>query len=156
MTVVVADTSPVNYLILLDHIDLLRVFYGSILIPTAVHRELLSSDAPPKVRAWSNSLPPWVRVSVSPPVQPLLTDLDAGETEAIALALNVRADWLLIDEIAGRTKASRLGLHIIGTLGVLREAHRASLLDFSAVITRLQALGFRASPAVLQGLLDSI
>jgi predicted nucleic acid-binding protein len=82
--------------------------------------------------------------------------LDRGETEAIALAEELHAHWLLIDEAAGRDEASKRGLQTIGTLGVLREGHRAGLLDLRTVMDRLVASGFRVNPSLIQILLDSI
>ena len=60
--IVVADTGPVNYLILSGHIDLLHRLYGSLLIPSAVRRELIHSRAPDSVRSWATTLPAWATV----------------------------------------------------------------------------------------------
>jgi predicted nucleic acid-binding protein len=155
--IVVADTSPLNYLILLGRIDVLEVLYGRILIPHAVHDEMLSPKAPESVRAWAISPPEWLN-TVSPSVTSVtpLPRLDRGETEAIALAGELSADWLLIDEAAGRDEAGRQGIQTIGTLGVLREAHRSGLLDLRESVEEIVRLGFRVSPSLLQRLLDSI
>ena len=91
--IVVADTTPVNYLILIDRIDLLPVLFGRILIPFAVQDELLSLRAPAIVRAWAKNPPAWIDI-LSPSVEllPTTVGLDSGETEAIALAEKVHAD----------------------------------------------------------------
>jgi len=86
----------------------------------------------------------------------LLPRLDRGETEAIALASELSADWLLIDETAGRNEAGRQGIQTIGTLGVLREAHRSGLLDLRTSLDEIVRLGFRVRPSLLQILLDSV
>jgi predicted nucleic acid-binding protein len=149
--IVVADTSPINYLILIDRIAILEVLYGRILIPHAVHDEMLSSKAPPGVRAWARNPPGWLELlSPSTGLHPPVARLDRGETEAIALAEELRADWLLIDEAAKR------GLQTIGTLGILREGHRAGMLDFRASMDRLLASGFRIDQSLIQLVLDSI
>jgi predicted nucleic acid-binding protein len=155
--IVVADTSPINYLILIDQIGILEVLYGRILIPHAVHEEMLSPKAPQSVRAWAKNPPSWLELlSPSIGLHPPVARLDRGETEAIALAEELHADWLLIDEAAGRDEAAKRGLQTIGTLGILREGHRAGMLDFRMSMDRLLAAGFRIDPALIQLVLDSI
>jgi predicted nucleic acid-binding protein len=155
--IVVADTSPINYLILVGQIDIIAKLYGKIFIPHAVHDELLSLKAPSSVRTWAKNPPQWLDI-LSPSTGPRLPipRLDRGETEAIALAEELHAHWLLIDEAAGRDEAAKRGLQTIGTLGILREGHIAGLLDLRTVIDRLTASGFRVSPSLIRLLLDSI
>jgi predicted nucleic acid-binding protein len=118
--IVVADTSPLNYLILIDQIAVLEVLYGRILVPHGVYDEMLSPKAPPSVRAWAKNPPHWLELlSPSTGLHPPVARLDRGETEAIALAEELHSDWLLIDELAGRNEAIRRGLQTIGTLGIL-------------------------------------
>lgn len=155
--IVVADTSPINYLILIGHVDILEILYGRILIPHAVHEEMLHPKAPKSVRAWASDPPHWLELlSPSTTLAPAAPRLDRGEVEAIALAEEIHADWLLIDETAGRDEAARRGLQTIGTLGILLEAHRSALLDLPTTIDRLQAVGFRASPSIIEKLLASV
>jgi predicted nucleic acid-binding protein len=155
--IVVADTSPLNYLVLIGQVNVLEALYGRILIPHAVHDEMLSRKAPASVRAWATSPPEWLNI-VSPTSISITAfpRLDPGETEAIALASELCADLLLIDEAAGRDEAGRQGIQTIGTLGVLREAHYARLLDLRTSVDEIIRLGFRVSPALLQILFDSI
>jgi len=155
--IVVADTTPINYLILIECIELLPAMYGQIFIPHAVRDELLHGDAPPAVRAWANDPPAWLQF-LSPSTQAIaaIPELDPGETEAIALALELRADWLLIDETAGRTEATRRGLQTVGTLGILRDAHRAGLLNLKTALQSLQVAGFYVSQSVIQEVLNSV
>jgi predicted nucleic acid-binding protein len=136
--IVVADTSPLNYLIEIDCIDLLHRLYGSIVIPQAVAFELSHSDAPLKVREWVEKLPDWAntRRSSSQP-DPGLAFLDLGEREAIQIALEMDADLLLIDERQGSREAERRGLTVTGTLGVLLEAGLPGLIDPEAAYRRL-------------------
>jgi predicted nucleic acid-binding protein len=75
--------------------------------------------------------------------------LDLGESEAIALATDVNADVVLIDEQAGRQEAVRRGLKVAGTLSVLDEAEQAGLVDFDRAVAELQKTSFRVSQAVL-------
>ena len=154
--IVVADTSPLNYLIRLEHIDVLRQLYDRILIPHAVHDELLSPKAPTAVRAWAANPPEWIEL-LSPSTSPEQSQsrLDPGETEAIALAEELKADWLLIDDAAGRDHAVAVGLQTIGTLGILREAAREGLLDLRTEVIRLRSLGFYVSDNLIAALLAS-
>ena len=124
--IVVADSGPLHYLILLEHIELLRRFYGQVLVPEPVAGELSAAAAPAVVRDWMRKPPTWVDVRPVPSdaVAMITDDLDPGERAAIALAETVHADLLLIDEAAGRAEAKRRHLRVTGTLGVLR-ARRA-------------------------------
>ncbi len=146
--VVVADTSPINYLVLIAQIDLLKQLYTRILIPPAVLAELRHPVAPKPVRAWADNAPEWV-VVLSPKNSLILAQLDLGESEAIALATEVHAEVVLIDEQAGRQEAVRRGLKVAGTLSVLDEADQAGLIVFDHAIAELQKTSFRVSRAVL-------
>jgi predicted nucleic acid-binding protein len=146
--VVVADTSPINYLILIAQIDLLKHLYKRILIPPAVLTELKHPVAPKPVRDWAQNAPEWVEV-LSPKSRLILAQLDLGESEAIALATEVHAEVVLIDEQAGRQEAVRRGLKVAGTLSVLDEADQAGLVIFDNAIAELLKTSFRVSQAVL-------
>jgi predicted nucleic acid-binding protein len=113
MKVVVADTSPINYLVLIDCVELLRDLYAQIVIPTAVLDELSAPGAPPQVVNWVWSRPDWVEVRSAPEsgsFQAGINEaaLDEGEAAAIRLALSEPDSVLLIDEAAGRSVATRL------------------------------------------------
>ena len=104
MTVVVADTSPLNYLILIEAIDLLLRLYERIIIPTGVLAELIDDSAPGPVKEWAMKLPQWVEVRSAPPTNdPSLAFLDQGERGAINLAQTEAEVLLLIDETAGNS-----------------------------------------------------
>ena len=156
MSVVIADTSPINYLILIGHIDLLRSLYSRIIIPLEVLNELQSPGAPQPVSTWARIPPEWVEIrSVPPFAVPLLSEvcLDAGEEAAIRLALTEPGSRLVIDEAVGRSVASRLGLQNTGTLGVLLAASDAGLVDLRSSLHALQQTNFRISPLLLNRLL---
>ena len=97
--IVVADSSPLQYLILLEQTALHR-FYGEVLVPEAVAVELSAARAPQPVREWMSRPPAWIDVVqvTANEVASVLEGLDAGERAAIALAERVRADLILIDE----------------------------------------------------------
>ena len=88
MTVVIADTSPLNYLALIGEVEILRALYNKVVVPPEVLVELLDSDAPLPVRDWVRSRPAWFEVrAVRTACIPLsLQHLDAGERAAILLA----------------------------------------------------------------------
>ena len=149
--IVVADSGPLHYLILLDHADLLHRFYGDVLVPEAVAVELSSPSAPLVVRDWISRAPSWLSVVhvESDQVQAVTDDLDLGERAAIALAGVRHADLLLIDEAAGRAEARRRNLRVTGTLGVLRVGAERGLVDVPELMVRLKATTFCADDALL-------
>lgn len=147
---VVADTSPLNYLVLIDHINLLPQLCGRVLIPESVLDELSVIETPSLVRNWASNLPEWIEVSPVTPIDDAgLTRLHAGERDAILLALTLHADAVLLDERRGRQEAENHGLKPIGTLGVLVAAHERGLIDLRASIDALQQTSFRANPKLL-------
>lgn|SRR5690349_23963235 len=93
-------------------------------------------------------MPSWAEVR-SPKETLLLEHLDLGEREAIALAAEVRADVVLIDDQAGRQEALRRSLRVAGTLSILDDGDQAGLVDFDEAVAALQKTSFRISPAVL-------
>jgi predicted nucleic acid-binding protein len=148
--IVVADTGPVHYLVLIGVVDVLQPLYGRVIVPQAVAREMQETNTPAIVRAWMARPPEWCEIRPDPPSDPTLGFLDPGERAAIALALSVDADRLLIDEQAGRAEAERRHLLVTGTLGVLAEAHRRGLLDFEAALARLRGTHFYMSAALIE------
>jgi predicted nucleic acid-binding protein len=156
--IVVADTTPINYLILIGEIDVLAKLYGRVVIPSAVQEELTRSRTPENVRAWILRPPAWLEILSPAPFHEdtALAKLDAGERDAIALAEELSADQLIVDEILGRREAERRGLSVIGTIGVLREAAEEGLLDLRISIERLRQTSFHISPAILAALLKNL
>lgn len=128
--IIVSDTSPINNLAAINHLDLLRQLYGTVIIPEAVYRELADPNFPvagaTEVQAFD-----WIQtctISNLTLVKALSNELDIGEAEAIALAVEIQADQVLIDERRGRLIASRLNLRYKGILGVLVEAKSQGLI----------------------------
>jgi predicted nucleic acid-binding protein len=151
--IVVSDTSPLNYLLLINQIDLLPRLYGQVIIPNAVYAELLSPGAPQVVNKWVLSLPGWVEVHTAPSVD-LTLQLGAGESEAITLALALKADVLLMDERKGRREALARGLAVTGTLNILDAAAERGMIDLRETISRLRQTSFRASPGLIREILE--
>lgn len=155
MRLVVADTGPLNYLVLTGDITLLPQMFERVLVPQGVRDELADDEAPPAVRAWIAQPPAWLQVHANPDVRhaALVTPkLDDGERAAIALALAVKADLVLMDDQDGAAAARRQGLAVTGTLGVLDLAARRGLIDLAEAFERLKATTFYYR----QGLLDDL
>lgn len=139
---VISNASPIISLARAGHLHLLERLYREVTIPEAVFHELQGcSDLIEGIRfddlAWLKVL----RVTNHPLVDALLLELDKGEAEAIVLAVETKADLLLIDERIGRRVAERMGLRFIGVLGVLIEAKEKRLVEkvkpiLDAMITR--------------------
>jgi predicted nucleic acid-binding protein len=151
--IVVSDTSPINYLLLINQIELLPHLYQQVLIPDVVHNEMMHPDAPSVLQQWIATPPPWLVVQPVSVIDPTLNALDPGEQAAITLAQVLQADLLLIDERTGRQAASDSGLPIIGILGVLDDAATQGLINISTALTDLQQTNFRASRRLIQTLL---
>jgi len=139
--IVVADSSPLHYLVLLEQAALLQHFYGNVLVPEAVAAELRRTRAPATVREWIASPPSWIEVVpvTTNELSSIAEELDLGERAAIALATRFRADLILVDETEGRAEATRRGFRVTGTLGVLHAAAAEELIDVGDVIDRLAA-----------------
>jgi predicted nucleic acid-binding protein len=147
--IVVADTGPLNYLVLIDEIELLSALFGRVLIPQAAFAELMHSRTPPKVRQWLDRAPAWLEVrSVAFMVSPSLMRLGPGEREAIQLALELGINTILIDESEGRRAAEELRLEVRGTLGILERAAKLGKVDFRKALGKLDQTSFRVSPEV--------
>ncbi|MGH9946688.1 MAG: DUF3368 domain-containing protein [Pyrinomonadaceae bacterium] len=153
--IVVADTSPINYLILIDAISVLPDLYETIVVPNAVFEELLDTETPEKVRDWIENLPNWFLVKKAAELHEAdLSKLDAGEKEAIFLVEELNADALMIDDRAGREEAVKRGIFIIGTLGVLNSAAQKKLLDLPITLEKLRQTNFRVSEKLILDLLQ--
>ena len=127
---VVSNTSPLSNLAVIGRLDLLKRRYGTVSIPPAVKTELSAlSHTLGKARIDAALADGWLIVDTrdtSPP--PEVAALDAGETDAIALAQAIQADVLLIDERAGRQAARQIGIVVAGVLGELLYAKRHGVL----------------------------
>ena len=153
---IVADTGPLNYLILIHCIDILPQLHQRILIPFAFRNELLDPAAPPEVRDWALNLPHWVEVIDPAPEflnDPLLRSLHDGERSALALAQCHQPILLLVDEWAARNIALKKGFPLVGTLGVLDEAARLKLISFANAIRELKRTSFRYPASIVDCLL---
>ena len=160
--IVISDTSIITNLAAIQYLQLLPQLYDRVTIPEAVYCELTEID-PPIPGTLEVQIAPWLEVrqvldrSVIEHLQ-MEVKLDLGESEAIALALELNADLLLIDERRGRAEANRLGVRITGLLGVLVEAKRKNLI--TAVKPLMDAMiamsNFRVSSDLYNQILEII
>lgn len=153
--IIVSNTSPINYLLLIDRVNLLPELFQQIIIPQAVYSKLSDASAPDPVQTWIATPPDWLTVQpISQPSDAIADLLDPGEREAILLAQELRADLLLLDDMRARRTATERGLVITGILGILDQAATMKLIDISAAVQSLQNTSFWASDSLFQKLLD--
>lgn len=144
---VVSDTSPFQYLHRLGLLSLLPEFYDSVWLPSEVADELAvglarGADVPDLARL------PWVVVRSATCALPseVADGLDRGESAALALAMELGARLVIIDDRAGRAAAGLLGLRCTGTVGILLEARGCGLVvSLRPLLDQLQAAKFRIS-----------
>lgn len=147
--IVVADTTPLNYLALIGQIELLPALYERVLIPTVVYEELQHTGTPPIVRAWATKLPVWCEVyAPTYELDSSLSELDAGERDAIRLALELGIHTLVTDDRDARREAERRNLNVTGTISVLEKAGQRGLIDFRATLQSLEETNFRLSARI--------
>jgi predicted nucleic acid-binding protein len=132
-------------LVLTGYTDILPVLFGQIVIPTAVQSELLHSGTPEIVRQWIGQPPAWFSARAHIEQIPLAL----GEVEAISLAIEMKADLLLMDDRRARREAEAYGLSVTGTLNVLQAAAQRGLLDLPIAIAKLQKTNFHISQHIL-------
>ncbi len=144
--IVVSDATPINHLIRAGLISILPEMFGEIIVPEAVHAELQTSKTPEQVKELIGSMPKWLHVKgASLIVDPDLDPLDSGEREAIILAEELHADFLLMDEKKGRRVALGRKLPVVGTVGLLERAALRGLIDFRTAFAALRNTEFYVS-----------
>jgi uncharacterized protein len=149
---VVSDTSAVSNLAVIGRLRLLEEAFGLVMVPTAVLNELTNLSHPDGKAAVDEAFRlGWLQAAEVPAQTPYpaeLAGLDAGETAAIRLALGLKADRLLIDERKGRAAADKLGIAVVGVLGILLAAkNRGAITSVRGDMERLRAeAGFFIAP----------
>jgi len=152
--IVVSDTTPLNYLVLVEAIGVLPKLFDQVYIPPSVIQELTRTKAPPVVHAWAANPPDWVQI-VAPPVRLASTgSLGDGEADAISLAKALQIVDILIDERRGTKIARREGLMPVPTLAILESAAEIGLLDFRLTLDRLLQTNFRVPPELVAAALE--
>jgi len=151
--IVVANAGPLIALARIGHFDLLHSMYGQLHIPPAVWDEVVDSgyERPGAEEVHAADWIHIVEVHDTVAVQLLRERLGAGESEAIVLAIELKADLLLIDEARGRRVAEMWGLNKIGTVGTLVMAKKRGVISaVTPLLDELQCAGFRMSKELYQ------
>lgn len=144
---VVADSSPLIVYQRINRLELLRAVYGFLIVPTAVLLEVFKGQ----------QVPDWIKQE--PLKQPIASRiagarLGAGEREAIALALEIDASLLILDDLPARRLAQTLGVRVIGSAGTLLRAKELSVVSaVQPLLDEMQKFDFRISDQVLHGIL---
>jgi predicted nucleic acid-binding protein len=148
---VVSNTSPISYLITIGHIDLLPRLFTTVTIPDTVRTELGSPKAPLIVQGWVNDPPSWLILQPAIITTEIsLLNLDAGESAAICLAEALKADLILLDDLAARRIAASRGLALTGILGILDRAASQDWINIHEAIAKLQQTNFRTSSTLIE------
>jgi predicted nucleic acid-binding protein len=161
--IIVSDTTPIISLIKIKRLSLLEELFGNIVIPEAVFNELTTSR---KFKEEAELVRKSSFIELIPVTDKIAlhrfqeqTGLDLGESEAIILANEIKADSLVIDERKGRRVANQLGLKITGTLGILLLAYEEKLLskeELESELEELQHSSLRLSRALIQEIVDKL
>jgi predicted nucleic acid-binding protein len=151
--IIVSNAGPLIALAKIERFELLRKLFSKLCIPQAVYDEVVVIGAG---RAGANeteqAVGDWIEVQEVKDlvmVKSLLTKLGKGESEAIALALETKADLVLLDDYKARATAEFMGLNMTGTVGMLNKAQKEGLIsDLRPLLDELRARGFRLSDKV--------
>ncbi|WP_258083772.1 DUF3368 domain-containing protein [Thermococcus thermotolerans] len=143
--IVVSNTSPLIGLSNIGKLEILRELFGEVFVPPAV------------VREFGETLPEWVVVK-HPGDRPLVTALSKllgdDESEAMALALELGADFLILDDLKARKIAKELGINVIGTAGILLLAKKRGVVEeVKPLLRELVEKGFRIADSVIEVIL---
>jgi uncharacterized protein len=157
---VVSNTSPILNLAIIGHLNLIKDQFVQVIVPPGVLAELkINEDRPGSLAMQAAIAEGWIQVQPLTQsqtiVQLLRQTLDHGEAEAIALALEKQADWILLDERDGRKMAKSLGLNITGILGILLKAKQSGSVSLlkPALDDLTQIAGFRIAPTLMAQIL---
>ena len=160
--IVVSDTSPITNLAAIGQLDLLRQLYTTIVIPVAVYNEMVAVGKPVPGAIEVQTLS-WIQTQIIANPQSVIDvqisydNIDLGEAEAIILALELKADLLLMDERRGRVLAANYGLRVTGLLGILLQAKRNGFIPaIKPVIEQLiEEADFRVSSKLYETVLQT-
>jgi predicted nucleic acid-binding protein len=152
--IVVSDTSPLNYLVLISAIDVLPRLFEQVYVPPSVIVELARLKTPNVVRDWATSPPTWLKIVAPTSRLPSTAALDEGEADALSLAKELRIDDVLIDERRGSNIARREGLVPLPTLAVLERAAKENLLELRPALDKLQRTNIRVPRELIHAALE--
>lgn len=154
--IVISDTSSVSNLIQIGIVDILEKIYKKIIITPGVYAEISRLTVQKKIIDQAD----WIEI-IEPKdkgfVKELMLDLDLGESESIALAKELNADYLIIDEFLGRQKAEKFDIKITGLLGILILAKKSKIIKkVKPYIDELVLNGFRLNKTLIEKVLRGV
>ncbi len=155
--IVVSDTSPISNLLQIGETDLLRLLFRKVVVPDEVFAEICKIESHKEFLTKQD----WIETATLSDKNlknRLMKNLDGGEAEAIALAVELKADYLLMDETKGRQTAENLGIKVTGILGVLIKAKEEGLIvEVKSYLQRLvNDAGFWLNPKVIEKILEMV
>ncbi len=155
--IVVSNSSPLTSLAIIDRLDLLEKLFEEIYVPNAVYKEVTQKEKP-----FSDVLERFLKrkiksVKNKTVVNILKSDIGAGESEAIALAIEQNSDFILIDDLKARKLAKLNELKVIGTLGILMMAKKEGyILEVNPYLEKLIENQIRISEKIKKIVLEAI
>jgi predicted nucleic acid-binding protein len=145
--IIVSDTTPIRYLGEIEKVGILEELFGKIIIPEKVAEELQRPKTPQKVKDWMQNRPDWVEVQQAD--TSLFTPqkkIGAGEYEAFALALELKASAVLLDDYNALPEARRLKLQTLATFTILERAAARDLINLPQTVDEMRKTSFRLPP----------
>lgn len=145
--IIVSDTTPIRYLVEIEKTFLLETLFGKVIIPEKVAEELGRPKTPQIVKDWMQNRPAWIEVRranlslYAPQIK-----IDDGEREAFALAIELKADAVLLDDKDATTEAARIHIDVIPTFTILEIAAARDLIDLASTIDEMRGTSFRLPP----------
>jgi len=151
---IVSNASPINYLVLIEAVDILPKLHERVVVPMAVLEELRAPASPSPVRRWIENPPHWLEIR-HPKLSPdeRLNHLGRGERETILLLAQQLDAAVVIDEAKAYREAQRRKIPVLRTLAVLDRAAERGLIDLVEAVARLRQTNFRVRPEILDQLL---
>ena len=152
------DTSPLLYFYRIDQLTLLHRLFDRVLVPEAVVTELSKGKAQ-GVRVPNLTDYPWIEIQqiARRSVSEKIDSLGAGEHEAILLALDGHADWVILDDLDARHQAEICGLRVIGTVGLLASAKQKNMIEsVTPILNALEVAGMWLSEDLKRRVLESV
>ena len=150
--IIVSDTTPLHYLVLIGEVWLLPKLFGRVIIPPVVAAEMRQPKTPAIVRGWIDAPPSWIEMREPTALDPTI-QLGAGEVAAISLALEINADAVLMDDWKARREAIARGLTVAGTLNILRSAALKDSIDLPSAVAKLEQTNFHLPAQLIADLL---
>jgi len=145
--IIVSDTTPLRYFIEIEEMYVLEKLFGEVIIPEKVAEELQRPKTPQQVKNWMQSRPAWLKVRKADVSLFIPTKkIGDGEREALALAVELKADVVLMDDKDAAAEAQRHSILTIPTFAILEQAAARNLIDLPKTVDAMRRTSFRLPP----------